>query len=332
MQRVVTIIAWSSQNEEVEMSLIGMIKGKGSNGFGYDSTAEEVTAGLDLSGKRILITGSNSGLGLESARVLAKRGATILAAARTKEKAAKALEEIGAQGAPLACELSDPDSVRACVAAVKALGEPVDVILCNAGIMALPKREVRHGVELQLFTNHVGHFILVTGLLDLLAEDGRVVMLSSAAHRMAPREGIELDNLSGERGYRAWRAYGQSKLANLLFAMALAQRFEGTKKTANALHPGVIQTNLGRHMGAFSVATMKAASKTFFKTIPQGAATQCYLAAHPDAAKFNGRYFADSNPVKPKHRAATMEKAEALWSATEALGAVDIFSQRPRKP
>ena len=177
------------------MSLLSIIKGRrGPSGFGYASTAEEVTAGLDLTGKHILITGVGSGLGWESARVLASRGATILAAARTETKAAEACRGFGRNAVPLACELSDPGSVRACVETVQRSGTILDAILCNAGIMALPRRELRCGQELQFLTNHVGHFLLVTGLLGRLAPNGRVVLLSSDAHTMAPKSGI-LNNM-----------------------------------------------------------------------------------------------------------------------------------------
>ncbi len=231
------------------MSLVALFKKKGPCGFGYGSTAEEVTAGLSLAGKTILVTGCNSGLGKETLRVLALRGARVLGTARTAAKAQEACAEVGAAGATgFACELADPASVRACAEAVARDGARLDAIVCNAGIMALPRRETAHGVELQLFTNHIGHFILVTALLDRLADAGRVVMLSSAAHKSAPRVGIEFYDLAAERRYAPWRAYGQSKLANILFARELARRLAGTRKTANAVHPGVIRTNLGRHM------------------------------------------------------------------------------------
>jgi WW domain-containing oxidoreductase len=218
--------------------------------------------------------------------------------------------------------LSDPASVRACVEAVRHKGVALDGIVANAGIMALPKLNQAHGYELQFFTNHIGHFILVTGLLDRLSDAARVVMLSSAAHLAAPKGGIEFDNLSGERNYKPWSAYGQSKFANLLFAKELARRFAGTAKTANAVHPGVINTNLGRHLGipAF-VETIGygVANALFLKTIPQGAATQCYVAANPAAAKISGEYFADSNVRKPRADAEDAALATRLWTVSEEI-------------
>ncbi|MCB9658487.1 MAG: SDR family oxidoreductase [Sandaracinaceae bacterium] len=297
-----------------------MIKGRsGASGFGYASTAEEVTAGLDLRGKSVLITGVNSGLGQESARVLAMRGARVLGAARTKEKAAEACRAFGPDAVPLACELSEPESVRACVAEVLALGIPLDVLLCNAGIMALPERTTKHGQELQFLTNHIGHFILVTGLLDALTDKGRVVMLSSGAHHRAPQVGIDFDDLTLSKSYTAWTAYGQTKLANLLFAKQLAKRLAGTGKTANALHPGVINTNLGRHMNLAVRVAYPIAAAIAMKDIPQGSATQCYVATHPSLEGVTGEYFADCNVTKPSRHARNEAMAERLWEVTEGI-------------
>lgn len=304
------------------MSLYGLIKPKGPNGFGYDSTAEDVTEGLSLAGKTILVTGCNSGLGFEAMRVLALRGAHVIGAARTEEKAKTAGAAIIGTTTGLACELSDPGSVRSCVEAVKKSGARLDAIICNAGIMALPRLAQSHGYELQFFTNHIGHFILVTGLLDSLADDGRVVMLSSAAHQMAPKEGVQFDNLSGERDYKPWVAYGQSKLANLLFAKELARRLAGTGKIANAVHPGVINTNLSRHIGIpapVEKVGFAIANALVLKTIPQGAATECYVAANPAAASISGAYFADSNVKEPRADATDPALAKRLWETSETI-------------
>ena len=305
------------------MSLLALLKPKGANGFGYGSTAEEVTAGLSLTGKTFLITGCNSGLGLETARVLSLRGGRIYGTARTAEKATTALAPWGDKTKGFACELADPTSVRACAQAVHAAlnGGKLDAIICNAGIMALPRREQAFGIELQLFTNHIGHFILVNALLDVLADDGRVVMLSSSAHSMAPRAGIEFDNLSGEKDYTAWKAYGQSKIANLLFAQELARRLEGTKQTVNAVHPGVIQTNLGRHMNPVARLVFGVGEHLVLKNVGQGAATSCYVAAHPGAATVSGKYFADCNIAEPRKQGTDAATATRLWAVSEEIAA-----------
>jgi WW domain-containing oxidoreductase len=297
-----------------------MIRGRrGASGFGYASTAEEVTEGVDLRGKTVLVTGVTSGLGLESARVLALRGARIFGLARDRDKAAEAMRPFGAGHLPFACELSDPASVRACADAVAAAEGGLDVLLLNAGIMALPERTLKHGQELQLLTNHVGHFILTTRLLPRLADGGRVVVLSSSAHKYPPRGGIAFDDLTLANGYRGWSAYGQSKLANLLFARALAKRLEGTGKVANAVHPGVIPTNLGRHMSPVARALQPLGVALAMKTAPQGAATQCWAAAHPDAGAINGQYFADCNVAESSAHGRDLAMAERLWTVTEEI-------------
>ena len=303
------------------MSLVSSFAGKGPSGFGANSTAEEVTAGLSLAGKNILVTGCTSGLGLEAMRVLTLRGARVLGTARSLAKAAAACSTTQGKTLPLACELADPKIVRACVLAVQQDGQKLDAIICNAGIMALPKRQEAFGNELQLFTNHIGHFLLVTGLLGQLAANGRVVLLSSAAHRNAPRAGIEFDNLSGERGYSGWQAYGQSKFANLLFAKELARRFAGTKKVAIAIHPGVIKTGLSRNMNPVIDFLWGAVSPLFLKSVEQGAATEVYAAVHPGAAVLNGSYLADCNVDRPRPDAEDAALAKALWEATEKLAA-----------
>ena len=301
------------------MSLLSMLKGKGPNGFGYGSTAEEVTLGVDLGGQTILLTGCNSGIGLETLRVLAKRGAHVIGCARTVEKARAACDEVDGETTPMACELSEPASVTACVDAVQQLGRPLSAIVCNAGIMALPKLELKHGYELQFFTNHVGHFLLVTSLLEQLADDGRVVMVSSDAHKGAPSAGIQFDNLDGSRGYSPWANYGQSKLANLLFAKHLAKRFEGSGRTANSVHPGVIRTNLARNMNPIARVALSIGEPLVLKTIAEGASTQCYLAAHPDAAGVNGKYYADCNEAEPSRHGRDDALAAKLWDVSEKI-------------
>lgn len=301
------------------MSLYQLFKPRGPSGFGYGSTAEEVTRGLSLQGKTILLTGCNSGLGQEALRVLALRGARVAGTARTLDKARAACAAVHGDTVPLACELADPASVRSCVEAVKGAGLRLDAVVCNAGIMALPRLEQAHGIELQFFTNHIGHFMLVTGLLGELAAGGRVVVLSSAAHTMAPKEGIQFDNLSGEKGYQGWRNYGQSKFANLLFAKELARRLAGTGKTANAVHPGVIKTNLARHMNPLVNLAFGTLGALVLKSVPQGAATEVYAAVHPSVAATSGAYFADCNLARPRPDAEDPALGAKLWEVSERI-------------
>ena len=303
------------------MSLLSTFKRKGPSGFGYASTAEEVTDGLDLKGQTILLTGSNSGIGKESLRLLANRGAHVIAAARTLEKAQAACSDVVGETTPIACELSNPSSVKACASRVSALDRHLDAIICNAGIMALPKLQRQHGYEAQFFTNHIGHFILVTSLLDQLADHGRVVVVASNAHRGAPAEGIQFDNLSGERGYHPWAAYGQSKLANILFATQLSKRLAGTGKTANSLHPGVIKTNLWRSMNPIVGVALSLGSPFVLKSAAQGAATQCYVAVHPNVGGVTGKYFEDCNESHASSHGRDEAMAEKLWQVSEQIAA-----------
>ena len=286
--------------------------------FGFETTAEEVTDGLDLTGKTYVVTGCNSGLGLETMRVLGMRGAHVVGAARTLDKASNAIESTGVDGTPLACELSEPASVRRAAAALKQVGRRIDAMICNAGIMALPEPRTTQGLDLQFLTNHIGHFILVTEALDALAEDGRVVVLSSGAHRMAPAAGIELDNLSGQRDYAPWKMYGQSKLANILFAKHLATKLDDTARSANAVHPGVIHTNLVRHIDQ----PEKMLSNLTLKSVAQGAATQVLVATHPELSSVSGEYFADCQVKDTLHeKAEDAELAAELWQRSEQIAA-----------
>jgi NAD(P)-dependent dehydrogenase (short-subunit alcohol dehydrogenase family) len=310
-----------------------MAKGKGrppKSAFGAKSTAEEVSDGVDLTGKVAFVTGVNSGIGQETMRVLAMRGAHVIGAARTLKKAREACAQIDGETTPVACELSDFQSVVQCANAVSQAAPKIDILICNAGIMALPKLEQKNGLELQFMTNHMGHFVLVSRLIEnvIAADAGRVVMLSSSAHTGAYKEGIQFDNLSGDDGYTAFGAYGQSKLANLLFSNELNRRLADTNATSNALHPGVIATNLGRHMSSLTTFAFAAiggilslVGMSFFKDVPQGAATTCYVATSSDLDGIGGFYFADCNLKKTSDHGRDQALAAKLWDASEEIAA-----------
>jgi WW domain-containing oxidoreductase len=290
-------------------------------GFNKRSTAEQVTEGLDLSGKTMVITGVNSGLGFESMRVLTERGAHVIGLARTLEKAQKACAEVDGTTTPLACELSDLDSVLACARSIQKMGTAIDVLMTNAGIMAPQKLSLANGVEMQFATNHLGHFVLIRQLLEQLkaAPAGRIVILSSAAHTMSVRGGIDFGNLDASHGYDPWRFYGQSKLANLLTARALDKRLEGSNVSVNSVHPGIIRTNLGRDAGGFLIRLMSLFAVLVEKNVAQGAATQCYVATHPDLDGISAEYFSDCRIARPSRYGRNDLLAEELWQASEEL-------------
>lgn len=289
--------------------------------FTRRATAEQVTAGLDLTGKTVLITGCASGLGLESMRVLALRGAQVIGAARRADQAAQAAAAVGVTITPVACDLADLDSVVDCAKTVRALHCPIDILMCNAGVMALRERQQRYGVEMQLLTNHLGHFVLVNRLLDrvLQAPAGRVVVVSSLGHYFSVPGGIDFDNLSGEKRYDPWTFYGRSKLANLLMSNELARRLKGGPATSNAVHPGIIFTPLMRHLGRPIAKLGEWLTWPVNRSVEQGAATQCYVATAPALAGVSGAYFADCNPARASVHARDPELAARLWAVSVEL-------------
>jgi NAD(P)-dependent dehydrogenase (short-subunit alcohol dehydrogenase family) len=293
--------------------------------FGRSSTAEEVTEGLDLSGMTAVVTGANSGLGYETMRVLALRGAHVIGTGRTLEKAEVACASIDGKATPIVLELTDLESCATAAEQIRALGMPIDMLILNAGIMALPDLQQVNGIERHLWVNHFGHFAFSTPLLDqvVAAPQGRVVTLSSLGHIWAPDGGIEFDNLSGEaREYDKNKMYGQSKLANGLHAFELARRFEGTNATANAVHPGIINTNLVRHMETWQKVFGKLLGWIFMKSTEGGAATQTYVASNPAVAELSGYYFADCNPVVPDPKMEDPQLAARLWEVSEEVTGV----------
>jgi NAD(P)-dependent dehydrogenase (short-subunit alcohol dehydrogenase family) len=286
--------------------------------FPSGATAEDVTAGIDLSGKTIVVTGCNSGIGLETMRVLALRGAHVIGTARTPERGREACASVKGKTTPVVLELSDFDSVVACANAIRAFDVPIDVLVCNAGVLLTDLRQVR-GLEMQFVVNHLGHFILANRLLERLiaAPQGRVVVVGSVAHQGAPPGGIQFDNLSGKGWER--QAYGHSKLANGLFSLELSKRLAGTHATSNSLHPGVVATNIMRNMSFRPPASGGGGGGFNFETPAQGAATSCYLASNPSLAHVTGLYFADCNPAEQSDYQKDPAMAAKLWKVSEDL-------------
>jgi NAD(P)-dependent dehydrogenase (short-subunit alcohol dehydrogenase family) len=310
--------------------------------FGATSTTDDVLAGVDLSGKRILVTGVSAGLGVETARVLAAHGAQVVGAARDLNKANGATEQVRAQAAKggglelIELDLASLASVRACADGLMADGRPFDVIIANAGVMACPKSFTRDGFETQFGTNHLGHFVLVNRIASLLKPGSRLVNLSSSGHRFAD---VDLEDPNFEHTpYAEFVAYGRSKTANVLFAVEFDRRHKARGVRATAVHPGGIQTELGRHMtpeitaemiAAINAATPPNAPPFTFKSIPQGAATSVWAAIVAPADAVGGQFCEDCHVAEvvntPGFRggvrsyALDPESAKALWAKSEAM-------------
>ncbi len=288
--------------------------------FGRVGTAEQVTAGIDLAGRTAVVTGVNSGLGQETLRVLSLLGAHVFGLARTLEKAERACDGAPGNASPFECELGDWRSVGNCAESIQEMADTIDILVANAGIMAPSKLALLHGLESQFAVNHMGHFVLAHRLLEAIRRSGRgrVVLVSSDAHKyFAPRRyGIDFDNLDGSRGYRPWQCYGRAKLANILHAKGLATRLSDSGGTANAVHPGIIKTGLGNDAG-LSNTLAYFFSKPICVTVPQGAATTCFVAASPEVGGVNGQYFAKCRRVRHSRVAGNAQLAERLWSWSE---------------
>jgi WW domain-containing oxidoreductase len=311
------------------MTWISIFTGK--SGYAASSTAEDVTKGVDGTGLTAIVTGATSGIGLETARVLALRGVHVVIAVRNVESGNKVKEGIvekipNAKIDVMELDISSLESVRKFVSQYCAKGLPLNILILNAGIMTPPFSLSKDNIELQFATNYVGNFVLTNSLLDTMkktasesGKEGRIVMLSSEVHKVTYSGGIWFDKINDEKSYSALKAYGQSKLAAILYVNELTKRLqeEGVNITANSLHPGVINTNLARHGGFFAMFVN--AAKSFLKNIPQGAATTCYVALHPQLKGISGQYFADSNLSKASGYAQDPELAKKLWDFTVKL-------------
>jgi NAD(P)-dependent dehydrogenase (short-subunit alcohol dehydrogenase family) len=237
--------------------------------FGATSTTDEVLSGVNLQGKRILVTGVSAGLGIETARSLAAHGADVIGAARDLKKAEAATAQVRRDAATVggsfelvALDLASLRSVRECADELLAKGKFFDVVIANAGVMATPFGHTADGFETQFGTNHLGHFVLVNRIAPLLRKGSRLINLSSAGHRFS---NVDLDDPNFERTpYEPFVAYGRSKTANILFAVAFDRRHRGRGVRAAAVHPGVIETELGRHMGPSQIQGLIAAAAGFY--------------------------------------------------------------------
>jgi NAD(P)-dependent dehydrogenase (short-subunit alcohol dehydrogenase family) len=311
--------------------------------FGATSTTDDVLEGVNLKGKRVLVTGVSAGLGVETARALVAHGADVVGAARDLSKAKPATAGVQAaakEGGGLELvelDLASLDSVRVCANALVDDGKPFDLVIANAGVMACPYGKTADGFETQFGTNHLGHFVLVNRIASLMKPGSRLVNLSSAGHRYSD---VDLNDPDFERTpYDPWAAYGRSKTANILFAVEFDRRHKANGARATAVHPGGIQTELSRHIGEdglkqlierVKAATRAAGEPDFkFKTVPQGAATSVWAGAVAAADEVGGRYCEDCHvaEIEPdaakragvKPYALNTETAKALWAKSEEM-------------
>jgi NAD(P)-dependent dehydrogenase (short-subunit alcohol dehydrogenase family) len=316
--------------------------------LGATSTTDDVLSGVDLHGKRILVTGVSAGLGVETARALAARGAHVIGAARDLKKAERAIadarREAKAAGGSIdliELDLASLKSVRACADALQKEGKPLDIVITNAGVMATPFGKTADGFETQFGTNHLGHFVFVNRVASLIPSGGRVIALASSGHRFS---NVDLEDPGFERTtYEPFVAYGRSKTANVLFAVAFDQRHRARGVRAAAVHPGGIHTELARHMdegqmnGLLDMINSQLASEGKgpfeFKTIPQGAATSVWAAVVASAEDVGGRYcenchvsevVADDVVITPisegvRAYALDLANADALWRKSEQM-------------
>uniref|UniRef100_A0A5B7A198 Short-chain dehydrogenase TIC 32 n=1 Tax=Davidia involucrata TaxID=16924 RepID=A0A5B7A198_DAVIN len=315
------------------MGIFSLMTGiAGPSGFGSASTAEQVTEGIDASNLTAIVTGGASGIGLETARVLALRKVHVIIAARNMEAANEAKQLIlngneTARVDVLKLDLSSMKSIRAFLDNFSSLDLPLNILINNAGVMFCPYQLSEDEVEMQFATNHLGHFLLTNLLLDKMKDtarstgvEGRIVNLSSIAHRYPYKGGIRFDKINDRNSYSDKKAYGQSKLANILHANELSRHLqeEVANITVNSVHPGLIMTNLYRHTGPI-MGLLNIFSSFLWKNIPQGAATTCYVALHPRLKGVTGKYFEDCNQFTPSNLARNEVLGKKLWDFSDEL-------------
>ena len=274
--------------------------------------------------KTIVLTGASSGIGLAAAQQLAAQGAALVLVSRDPVRGAAArdlVSQVATGPAPvfMAADLSRQGAIRSLASGLHKQLDRIDVLLNNAGTAARHRELTVDGLEKTFATNHLGPFLLTNLVLDLLlaAPEGRIVTTTSESHARR----LEFDNLQGERRYSFFSAYARSKLANILFTYELARRLEGTRVTANCLHPGAVATRLGQNNGRLATAVTKLL-RPFFRTPEQGAETAIYLASSPAVEGVNGKYFVDCREARSSRTSYDTELARRLWDASARLTGV----------
>ncbi|XP_043708294.1 short-chain dehydrogenase TIC 32, chloroplastic-like isoform X1 [Telopea speciosissima] len=306
------------------------------SGFGSSSTAEQVTDGIDATALTAIVTGATSGIGKETARVLAVRGAKVIIPSRNLESGLKVKEVLlkeqpNAKLEVMEMDLASIKSVTSFARSFNSSHRHLNILVNNAAIMGCPFQLSVDGVELQFATNHLGHFLLTKLLLDKLKAtskstgiEGRIVNVSSSAHRYPNSSSnlIGLDKINDISMYKPFDAYGRSKLANILHANELSKQLQegGVNVTANSLHPGLIPTNINRYtIFGRAILPLTLLLKPFVKNIEQGASTTCYVALHPNLKGISGKYFADCNEKQPSSQARDKDLGRKLWDFSQDL-------------
>ena len=307
------------------------------NNFGHDTTTDEVLEGIDLTGKLALVTGASSGLGAETARALASKGAQVVITARNMEKAEKVVSDIKASTGNNDVEIEELElgslvSIREFAERFLSKHDTLNILVNNAGVMACPQGKTEDGFEMQFGTNHLGHFLMTSLIVPALIKGtpARIVCLSSAGHRISPVvfEDINFEN----REYEKWLAYGQSKTANALFAIALEKRLGDRDVHAYSVHPGVILTDLARYMSQEELDMMRKQNAELnrkTKNVSSGAATSVFAATAPELEGHGGVYLADCRICEindtedsltvVRSYAIDPENAERLWTVSEEM-------------
>lgn len=271
----------------------------------------------NMLGKIVMITGANSGIGKETAKVLARKGARIIMICRNKERGETALknlkEETNSDKIELIlADLADPEGIQNAVALFKEKYDKLDVLINNAGLVLSKRKVTALGYEKTFAVNHLGHFLLTNLLLDILIKSApsRIINVSSGVHYSA---NINFDDINLSSRYRGYRAYANSKLANLLFTYELARKLEGTGVTVNALHPGFVRSNFGRRGRKLYQRIFFDVARSFAKSVEKGAKTSIYLASSPEVKDVTGKYFVNSKPKKSSHTSYDREAQKKLW-------------------
>jgi NAD(P)-dependent dehydrogenase (short-subunit alcohol dehydrogenase family) len=273
--------------------------------------------------KIVLVTGANSGMGKATCIELAKLGAKVIMVCRDKQRGSEALEEVKVQSKNpsvelMLCDLGSINEIREFTKDFKSKFQKLDILINNAGVILPGKHKTKDGLELQFGVNHLGHFFLTNELLDLIknSPSGRIINVSSGAHKIGR---IHFEDINLDKNYTSWRAYAQSKLANILFTYELARRLKGTKVTANCLHPGAVATSMGINRKTGFGTLITGMLKPFFQTPREGADTAIYLATSKEVEGVTGKYFYKKKPINSSKLSNDEYLAEKLWQFSEKL-------------